>query len=518
MRKLFFILFLIFPLLVGSQNQDDYNYFINKSVNTLYNNPDECIKLTQSLIINDKNGNNKIAYQGLLSHSYSLKGDYLNSIKTISSIREISSNNNTNYDQIYLNFSLADQFQNIGLYNQSSKILNTLKIEKDVLRNETLKGKILQLQAINLAVNKEYDDALKLFDESSTYFNETSEENTILKIENKLFKGIVLTNQKKWKEAIQLFEIVLQDNNLSNYNFLYALARENASRAYFLNQNIEKSIFLLNEALNKIKVVDFKQLKGKIYEGLSNAYLSQKNEKEYKYYRELFNENKTELDNSRKSAINFLVNELEKVEKQEVEFKTQDLKFTTKILFSITLFVILVLISIYFYTAKVQKDLDKQIVFFEKINEKNKALQLSSENIKNDIIVVNTDNKKSNLLSEEKEKELLDKLEAFENSELFLSNQMSLPLLAAEMETNIKYLSEVIRKFKNKNFNSYINELRIQHVVNLLKTDPAYLNYKVSYLAEISGFSSHSAFTAIFKTITGISPNDFIKKISEQNK
>ena len=417
-----------------------------------------------------------------------------------------------------MNFSLADQFQNIGLYNQSSKILDSLKIEKDLLKNETLKGKILQLQAINFAVNKEYAEALKLFNESSTYFNEISEENTILKIENKLFKGIVLINQKKWKEAIQLFEIVLQDKNLTNYDFLYALARENASRAYFLNQEVEKSIFLLNEALNKIKDVDYKQLKGKIYDGLSNAYLSQKNEKEYKYYRELFNENKTELDNSRKSAINFLVNELEKVEKQEVEFKTQDLKFTTKILITTLIFIVLSLIGFYLYTNKVSKDLNKQIDFFERINGTNKPSKQIIKEINTVVSETSTENKKTNLLSEEKEKELLDKLEYFENSELYLSNQMSLPLLASEMETNIKYLSEVIRKFKNKNFNSYINELRIQHVVNLLKTNPAYLNYKVSYLAEMSGFSSHSAFTAIFKTITGISPNDFIKKISEQNK
>ena len=236
MRKLFFILFLIFPLFVGSQNQDDYNYFINKSVNTLYNNPDESIKLTQSLIINDKNGNNKVAYQSLISQSYSLKGDYLNSIKTIALIREISSNNNTNYDQIYLNFSLADQFQNIGLYNQSSKILDSLKIEKDLLKNETLKGKILQLQAINFAVNKEYPEALKLFNESSTYFNEISEENI-----------------DRMCDAMKAFSLLMKVHKVEQYKAFATSAMREAYNGKEVTEIIKKKTGI------KIEIIDGKK-------------------------------------------------------------------------------------------------------------------------------------------------------------------------------------------------------------------------------------------------------------------
>lgn len=132
--------------------------------------------------------------------------------------------------------------------------------------------------------------------------------------------------------------------------------------------------------------------------------------------------------------------------------------------------------------------------------------------------IVEKETKRASLLSPEKEEELLQKLRDFEKSKLFLGKQISLPFLAAELDTNIKYLSEVIKKYKDKNFNAYINDLRIQYIVNLLKTDSSYLNYKVSYLAEITGFSSHSAFTSIFKSITGMSPNDFIQQISASKK
>mgnify|MGYP003895590911 CR=1 FL=1 len=38
----------------------------------------------------------------------------------------------------------------------------------------------------------------------------------------------------------------------------------------------------------------------------------------------------------------------------------------------------------------------------------------------------------------------------------------------------------------------------------LLKTDPNFIKYRISYLAENCGFTSHSAFATVFKNITGL--------------
>jgi YesN/AraC family two-component response regulator len=83
------------------------------------------------------------------------------------------------------------------------------------------------------------------------------------------------------------------------------------------------------------------------------------------------------------------------------------------------------------------------------------------------------------------------------------------------MGVNTKYLSEIINTNKEKNFNGYINKLRINHIAKLLRNNPVFLNYKVSYLAEYSGFSSHSTFTTVFKSVTGMSPNTYIQEISK---
>ncbi len=122
---------------------------------------------------------------------------------------------------------------------------------------------------------------------------------------------------------------------------------------------------------------------------------------------------------------------------------------------------------------------------------------------------------KNTSIPKETEALLLSKLEKFESGKKYLSKDISLAQMAAIFDTNTKYLSEVINKYKKKNFNAYINELRISYIVSKLKSDPKYLNYKVSYLAEECGFSSHSIFSAAFKSATGITPNVFIHFLSQ---
>ena len=43
-----------------------------------------------------------------------------------------------------------------------------------------------------------------------------------------------------------------------------------------------------------------------------------------------------------------------------------------------------------------------------------------------------------------------------------------------------------------------------------------FINYKISYLAENCGFSSHSSFATVFKSITGISPVKFIELLNQE--
>lgn len=113
--------------------------------------------------------------------------------------------------------------------------------------------------------------------------------------------------------------------------------------------------------------------------------------------------------------------------------------------------------------------------------------------------------------------ELLEKLKEFEASNKFLDENMSLSTLVGYLNSNTKYLRQVLRSNKNTDYNNYINGLRIQYILDKLRTDPDYLNYKISYLAKECGFSSHSKFSASFKKVTKLSPSEFINIIKNDN-
>lgn len=111
------------------------------------------------------------------------------------------------------------------------------------------------------------------------------------------------------------------------------------------------------------------------------------------------------------------------------------------------------------------------------------------------------------------ELEILEKLKDFENSNLFLDKQLRLATLAKQLDTNTRYLSSIINSAKGKTFNNYINSLRIQYILNKLDNDPKFLTYKISYLADESGFASQSSFTTAFKDFTGSTPSAYIKNL-----
>ncbi|WP_158606012.1 helix-turn-helix domain-containing protein [Taibaiella sp. KBW10] len=116
-------------------------------------------------------------------------------------------------------------------------------------------------------------------------------------------------------------------------------------------------------------------------------------------------------------------------------------------------------------------------------------------------------------ISKETEERLLKDLYRFEQKYIYLKSDITLPYLAARLKTNTKYLSSIINEHKGKDFNNYINELRINYIIAKLQTEPIYRDYKIAYLAQESGFSGHSKFATNFKQITGISPSAFISNM-----
>ncbi|WP_348635926.1 helix-turn-helix domain-containing protein [Chryseobacterium scophthalmum] len=520
-----FLLFLIilFPLFICGQKGPDFSILTDKSFQKLYQNPEDCISYSQSLLISDKNLEHKIVLRNILSQAYAMQGNYVQSLNIYNQKEEeegIGKNRQSYFIHLFSEYSLADQYQNLGLYNQSKKIISNILQNQDLLKSRDTKvkttiAKLYQLQAINFGITRNYQEALQDLTTSDQYLTGNNKENTILIWENKIFRASYLLKQNKLEDAKKLLdEIISEVKNNGDYPFITAFAYENLSRYYFQKEDYSTAIKSLETGLLQIENLPYNNIKIVFYELFTKNYLALNNDEKYHHYNNLYTDLKAKLDTNKKEGIQYIVKLVETYNKKNFEIQKQNKIRQFRNTSIIVLFFVLGIIVYFLYETRRSKDLKKQLAFFEKQKEREKSIQLQDKIEKEQ---KNTE-KESSKVSKEKEDEILQKLQEWELSANFLSKNMSISILSAQTEINTKYLSEVINSNKGKNFNAYINELRINHIASLLKNDPAFLNYKVSYLAEYSGFSSHGAFTNVFKSVTGMSPNHYIQEIIKNKR
>ena len=127
-------------------------------------------------------------------------------------------------------------------------------------------------------------------------------------------------------------------------------------------------------------------------------------------------------------------------------------------------------------------------------------------------------NNQNTSLSPELSNTLLKNLEKFENQKKFLEKDMNLAKLAALLDTNTKYASIIIAEKRQKKTTTYINDLKIDYIVELLISDNKYRNYTNQALAEEAGFGSTQIFTLCFKNRIKMSPTSFIQQLKSSNQ
>lgn len=87
----------------------------------------------------------------------------------------------------------------------------------------------------------------------------------------------------------------------------------------------------------------------------------------------------------------------------------------------------------------------------------------------------------------------------------FTNNDLTLTFLAQKFHISQSYLAKIIKVKTGVTFSDYLNNLRVQHSIKLLRTQ----NYTVAKISELVGYSSQHYFSRVFKNVIGISPNKF---------
>ena len=109
---------------------------------------------------------------------------------------------------------------------------------------------------------------------------------------------------------------------------------------------------------------------------------------------------------------------------------------------------------------------------------------------------------------------LLDRLHGFiDQQSPYLNPSLSLRLLAEQIEIHPNQLSWLLNEKVGKNFNEFVNQLRVEYFKKLV-VDPANSHISLIGLAYESGFNSKTVFNTVFKKTTGMTPKEYQKSQS----
>jgi len=246
-----------------------------------------------------------------------------------------------------------------------------------------------------------------------------------------------------------------------------------------------------------------------VYELLINYYKDKKDLKTQLYYIDQL----LKADDVLNETYMYLIAKIHKeydtkellLEKEAIEEKLSRAKFLDIIFVSI-IFLLFILSLFLTYRHYNNRKLYKKK--FDELMERSYDLNQNKPKLKNE---------KAQILDipQDTVTQVLKHLEKFELDKKFLGKDLRLATVAISLNTNSKYLYRILSHYKGKRFVEFINDLKIDFIVTLLKQDKMTRNYTNAALADEAGFSSTQQFVNAFKTRTGMPVNFFIQEISK---
>jgi AraC-like DNA-binding protein len=441
--------------------------------------------------------------------------------------KKISESINDKIQTIKFNNNIANINSDVGNFKLAIKSAKesdalTTNIELLYTKNQFLRNKsninlnlgnyYERLYSLNRHKKKYLDSAQFYFEKSILYSNK--------QINNKLIAQTNLANifylKKNYYESEKQYLsslIIAKDNDLS---FSYCNISHNLGDLYFSLKEYKKALIYLKnvDSIHKIK-------KTNVLEYINSNYLqaiiydifddTEKAILHSKLYLKSFEQNQMK---NQKELLKVNHNLLTIKTKKEIEsinqkHKNKKMKIKGGILISI----ILIFSLLYF--------------LIKNNNEKNKAQKkidtlIAEFKTKNNTIIITKKNKEQKSpytlsIDDEKEIEIIDKLEKLEKKLYFLNPEFNLQTASKKIKTNTTYLSYVVNKKLEKTFSEYSNELRINYVINELINNKTYRKYSTQAIAESVGFKSSVSFSKSFKKRTGFTPIQFINKLDSDN-
>lgn len=383
------------------------------------------------------------------------------------------------YESNYKDFDDGDMYFST-LFQLSNVYYETKQFSKATVINsrgisETLDRKdstryyhFVVNEGINLTIQKKYPMAIDSIYKAMEYI-ETKDDLAVVYH----YLGTALYENKQKKESIPYFQKV--DSIFLETHDLLPSCRSTYEKLinYFKETKDPKNQLLYTTRLLKLDSIlndDYKYLVKKLY-------------KEYDF---------PELMSYQKELI--------------AELENNSKKTTYWNIFLMAIVIISIIFLIYYYRQKKKyKERFDILIGEQKLQPKeNATIKNTSKELKD--------------IDEEVINKVLFELDNFIKNKGYLKNQITLNDVAKLINTNTKYLSRIINHYQQKNFNAYINDLRIEYLIDRLNTDKNFRKYTISAIAEEGGFSNALSFSRAFTKKTSLKPSYFLKELNKEKK
>lgn len=538
MKNFIFLILCFFFSSIYSQalSEKDLDKEINELRELSSVNPKKAIQLS----IESYNSAKKIDYKkGMLGNlmiqmaKYFDLGDFKKVIE-ISKEAELLSSNLDNAEDLSNTFRLrASAYTELGFNDESLKdFTKALEISEKIISSDSkfyyraliYTGIGSYMAHINAPVDsimsyekKTLTEALKM----SADKNFVSKKYYLI---SNVYMNLGMMNVAKGypKKAEEYFTKALEICRNKNYSInvqTEILVLNEFAWLYFDQKNYDKAIKYAREAAVMEKQFSFPYIRRDIYEILFKSQVEKGNKEESSEYMAKFTRLNDSIVNAEKITINTPMKHILSEKESDNHDSMNRILITGAALF------VLSISGGWIYWKRRNKILHQN---YEEIIEnlkKPESVSAEEKDVHADTLVIeNAGNivypheKTSNLIIKNNTVDnILSKLKKIENSQKFIKKDFTLTFLASELNTNPRYLSEIIKQHKGKSYNNYINGLRIGYITNKLYKNPVYREYKISYLAEECGFTSREVFAVIFKKETGMTPSYFISQLKQED-
>jgi len=415
-----------------------------------------------------------------------------------------------------------------------SGALRDLKKSISLINNIANKGSDLEYRSLmldNARVCEAYiklnqlDSALIANDKGLKYTLKTKIDN--IHIDLLMHRGIIYMHKKEYPTAIGFLNQATSLCHKANDIVFLGKILNLKAECNYLEEKYLNSIEILHESLkilnnnysNSDELSQCYKLLGQSYKRLNNL------EKSNLYY-EKYILSLTKL-NSKKSHASQKVTDILLDDYESEIYNLENQKQWQKhqlTYFQIGLVVFgaaLILILFFFQRSKIINK-NKFDILLDKI-EKSETTDISepeTEKKGSNIPIIDTADEtlKSHPIeldiSNELYEHIIQKLKEVETQKYYLKKECNLYNVTKKVGTNTSYLSKIINSHFGKNFNTYINDLRINYTILRLKNDPKFRSYSIKSIAEEVGYKSADSFTKYFKIHTGLLPSFYIKKLN----